>query len=150
MVSSADTRVVPLSCRSNAGVAHAPRPELLDRVDLVDPRLVHLPFPQIVLGVATPKTRVPAQPVERISSAHFAQGGGELSIEEQEGEELAARAITRSEHAGHDREGVVGLPQRFEAEFVTPSPEDTARATVGESGQRKVAEVSLDDRYFWA
>ena len=65
---------------------------------------IKLPDPEVMLGIATPELWVPPQPAKRVTPPHLDQCSDEAPVEEQEGEELSARTIPRTEHAGHHRE----------------------------------------------
>jgi hypothetical protein len=60
------------------------RPELLDRLLLLDPFSIELPDPEVMLCIAAPELGVPPQPAPRIALAHLGQCGHELLVEEQE------------------------------------------------------------------
>lgn len=87
--------------------------ELFDRVLLLDSFAIELPAPEVVLGVAAPELRVPAQPASRVALAHLGQRRCELSVEQHERQQLPARTAPSAQRASHHRE--VDAPHAAEA-----------------------------------
>jgi hypothetical protein len=71
-----------VSGRLGTRTKHSVRPELFDRVLLLDSFPIDLLDPQVVFGVAAPILRVSPQPPPRVALAHLDERPYELLVEQ--------------------------------------------------------------------